>query len=347
MSLTCSTWWPPALRGLRGRLRGPAGLRRRRNLELGGIRHRNPELFEVLHRALGDTPMRVGEGLSGRVVSTGEPVLIGRVDQALLERLTPAAHHGWMRDLAAGSVIVVPLPVRGKIIGTLAIVRGIDSPAFDTADLRLLKELGERAAVAIETSRLYRDNRVGRARCRAALRHGRGRNRGGQSADGAAASLDTIARALDASRAAILTFDGDDVMRFNASRGLSEGYRRAVEGHSPWSRDTKNPESIQVPDVEKDPSLAAFGSLFREEGIRSAGVHPARRRRAVDRHHGLLRRAARAVGGRAGAGLGIANHVASALVRFSTLDELQRTVRFNEMFTGILGHDLRNPSARS
>jgi signal transduction histidine kinase len=40
---------------------------------------------------------------------------------------------------------------------------------------------------------------------------------------------------------------------------------------------------------------------------------------------------------------GIANHVAAALVRFSALEELQRTVRFNEMFTGILGHDLRNP----
>jgi two-component system sensor histidine kinase/response regulator len=39
----------------------------------------------------------------------------------------------------------------------------------------------------------------------------------------------------------------------------------------------------------------------------------------------------------------IANHVAAAFARFAAIEELQRTVRFNEMFTGMLGHDLRNP----
>jgi signal transduction histidine kinase len=39
----------------------------------------------------------------------------------------------------------------------------------------------------------------------------------------------------------------------------------------------------------------------------------------------------------------IANHVAAAIGRFSALRELEQTVRFNEIFTGMLGHDLRNP----
>jgi signal transduction histidine kinase len=39
----------------------------------------------------------------------------------------------------------------------------------------------------------------------------------------------------------------------------------------------------------------------------------------------------------------IANHVAAAMARFGALAELEATVRFNEMFTAILGHDLRNP----
>jgi hypothetical protein len=34
------------------------------------------------------------------------------------------------------------------------------------------------------------------------------------------------------SRASILLFDPDGVMRFKASRGLSEAYRAAVEGHA-------------------------------------------------------------------------------------------------------------------
>jgi len=42
-------------------------------------------------------------------------------------------------------------------------------------------------------------------------------------------------------------------------------------------------------------------------------------------------------------GKAIANHVAAAIGRFAALRELQQTVRFNEIFTGMLGHDLRNP----
>src|SRR5690242_6298555 len=46
------------------------------------------------------------------------------------------------------------------------------------------------------------------------------------------AALDAILSALGCSRASILLFDEAGVMRFVASRGLSEGYRAAVEGHS-------------------------------------------------------------------------------------------------------------------
>src|ERR1051325_9365749 len=58
------------------------------------------------------------------------------------------------------------------------------------------------------------------------------------------AAFDAIHRALHCERASILLFDQSKVMRFAAWRGLSDGYRRAVEGHSPWTADTKNPEPL-------------------------------------------------------------------------------------------------------
>jgi len=313
-------------------------------LELGGIRHRSPELFEVLHTALGDTPMRLDDGLFGKVATTGEPLLISRSDPALLEQLTPAARPAKTGEHSAGSVIVVPLPVRGKLIGTLAVVRGDGSPEFDAADLRLLVELGERAAVAIETSRLYRDNRQGRLRAELLYEMAEAVIAADDLETVLDASLDAIARALDAPRAAILTYDEQNVMRFRSARGLSEAYRRAVEGHSPWQRDAKNPEPIQVPDVSKEPSLAGFGPLFEEEAIRALAFIPlVAGERLIGKfmvYYGAPRFLSQA---ELTLARGIANHVASALVRFSTLEELQKTVRFNEMFTGILGHDLRNP----
>ena len=45
-------------------------------------------------------------------------------------------------------------------------------------------------------------------------------------------------------------------MRFKAWHGLSEGYRAAVEGHSPWSADARNVRPIAVEDVAAEPSLA-------------------------------------------------------------------------------------------
>ena len=53
------------------------------------------------------------------------------------------------------------------------------------------------------------------------------------------AALDSLAQALTVTRAAVLLFDPDGVMRFKAWRGLSGTYRAAVEGHSPWAPDTR------------------------------------------------------------------------------------------------------------
>src|SRR3954462_6760241 len=51
------------------------------------------------------------------------------------------------------------------------------------------------------------------------------------------AALDALAEGLGIARASILLFDPDGVMRFKAWRGLSQEYRRAVEGHTPWTPD--------------------------------------------------------------------------------------------------------------
>lgn len=65
------------------------------------------------------------------------------------------------------------------------------------------------------------------------------------------AALDAILAALACERASILLFDDCDVMRFVGWRGLSDDYRRVVEGHSPWSRDEGNPRPVHFEDVGK------------------------------------------------------------------------------------------------
>ncbi len=86
--------------------------------------------------------------------------------------------------------------------------------------------------------------------------------------------IDGVQRALKVDRAAILLFDEDGVMRFKTSRGLSEEYKTAMEGHSPWSRQTVNPRPMLVEDVGTDPSVAPDRAIIVGEGIAALGFIP-------------------------------------------------------------------------
>jgi GAF domain-containing protein len=88
------------------------------------------------------------------------------------------------------------------------------------------------------------------------------------------AALDAFRSGLGVERASILLFDPDGVMRFKAYRGISEQYRCAVEGHTPWRADSPNPEPIIVGDVRDDPSLTSYVPVFDAEGIAAMAFIP-------------------------------------------------------------------------
>ena len=87
-------------------------------------------------------------------------------------------------------------------------------------------------------------------------------------------AMDAIVKALGCERASILLFDEAGVMRFVASRGLSEAYRRAVEGHTPWQADEKNPRPFGIADLEGAELTEELKSVIRREGIASLAFIP-------------------------------------------------------------------------
>ena len=80
--------------------------------------------------------------------------------------------------------------------------------------------------------------------------------------------------AVGASRASVLLLDDAGVMRFQAWRNLSDRYRAAVDGHSPWSPDTAAPTAIVVEDAQTDPALKPFRDVVLAEGIRALAFVP-------------------------------------------------------------------------
>ena len=88
------------------------------------------------------------------------------------------------------------------------------------------------------------------------------------------ASLDAIRRALLCDRASILLFDGSGVMRFVAWDGLSEEYRQATDGHSPWKADEKNPVPIAIANIHNSDLSDSLKAVIAKEGIGSLAFIP-------------------------------------------------------------------------
>ena len=89
------------------------------------------------------------------------------------------------------------------------------------------------------------------------------------------AALDAIREALGCERASILILDNSDVMRFVSWRGLSDDYRRAVEGHSPWTKDTKDPQPTCIEDIDRRQTLPEeLKAIVKAEGIGALAFVP-------------------------------------------------------------------------
>ena len=241
------------------------------------------------------------------------------------------------------ALAVLPLAAQGKVLGALALTFS-DQRQLDAAERNLLLLVARSSSQALERWRLLSSERENRRRAEPLY----GLAAAVMDADAIEhifdAALDAIESALGADRASILLFDPDDVIRFKAWRNLSSEYRAAVEGHCPWPRDARSPQPIVSSDVERDEAMLPYLPLFRREGIGALGFIPlVSGGRLIGKFMVYYTRPRQLASSELHLARAIANHVAAAVVRFNSISELQRTVRFNEMFSGILGHDLRNP----
>ena len=92
--------------------------------------------------------LKVGEGFSGIVFETCEPIIVK--DLAEDPRLTREP----VRDVGFKSLAVVPLVSRQKVLGTIFIIAR-DYRVFSPEDIDLLTSIGNQIGIAVEISRLY------------------------------------------------------------------------------------------------------------------------------------------------------------------------------------------------
>jgi diguanylate cyclase (GGDEF)-like protein len=89
-------------------------------------------------------PMRVGEGVSGKVIDSGKPLV---VKDLRLEGLTPASP---ARKYKTNSFISYPITIGGRKVGVLNVTDKSGGGAFNDVDLSLLDLVGPQVALALE-----------------------------------------------------------------------------------------------------------------------------------------------------------------------------------------------------
>ncbi len=164
--------------------------------------------------------------------------------QAICERL----------DGTRISFLAFPRPLRdstGAVVGAINTL--VDITSLKTAEDAVRRRANEQAALYRFTDSLYRAESL---------------------EDVYEAALDAILSTMDCRSASILRFDAGGVMRFVAWRGLSERYRDAVDGHSPWQAGQRNPEPICVDDIDKVDLPDELRATIRTEGIRALAFIP-------------------------------------------------------------------------
>jgi PAS domain S-box-containing protein len=117
----------------------------------------NPDAREALAKGLATDRERLTDGWNPQVVGRGETVLVPVVDPAALERTVRPGLRAWLDRYPVRSLIIAPMALKGRVIGSLAVVRWREHDPYGDEDRLLVEGLAARAAGAIEKTRLYEE----------------------------------------------------------------------------------------------------------------------------------------------------------------------------------------------
>lgn len=122
------------------------------------VTHRDASKLELAEQWRESYPTDTGTLLNvSQVIRTGQPQLINQVPEFFLAANSQEDKYlQLLRELGLLSYMIVPLIVGGQIFGTITFATASSNRYYTEADLSLAKDLAQRAAIAVENARLYR-----------------------------------------------------------------------------------------------------------------------------------------------------------------------------------------------
>lgn len=215
----------------------------------------------------------LGQGLSSRVIMSGEPVLLNQAEDVdiLGTRLYGEREKAY-------STVAVPLAIGGRTIGMLS-VQSHEANAYSEEDLQILSTLANQAAVTIQNGRLFAETqRLAEELEQRVIERTAQLRREQQNTETLLRILTEVSASLDLDRALNRTLSllndavgaeqgtimlisaEDNLLRYRAGYGYlsdtgageNQGLTLKVgEGLAGWV--VQNREAVLVPDVNRDP----------------------------------------------------------------------------------------------
>ncbi len=200
--------------------------------------------------------VRPGEGLSGKVFQTRQPIAVQ--DYSTWEGRTPAYQaYPFRRDLGA------PMLAKERIIGVINVSDDQNKAAFTPEQIRLLSLFADQAATAIEQARLFNAERSRRREAETL--------RSATAAISTSLDLPQVLEAILSSIAQVVPYDSatifllqGDFLKIVTSRGVPDIQKIihkdfAAREDALFSQIQREKQTQLVPDVSQDPRFLGWG----------------------------------------------------------------------------------------
>jgi PAS domain S-box-containing protein len=122
--------------------------------------HPDPQAQELLMQLAAQHEIKVGEGVAGKVAETGQSVLIPTIVRERMLEKTKAGYRPYVEKFDIFSVLIVPLRVHGRTVGTLGVTRSEPGRSYTEEDQSFLQDVADRAALAISNAQLFQSLQV-------------------------------------------------------------------------------------------------------------------------------------------------------------------------------------------
>ncbi|MGE5350783.1 MAG: CHASE domain-containing protein [Acidobacteriota bacterium] len=126
-------------------------------LEPVAVYHPDKEASELIYEVIKSAPQEAGKGLSGKVMSTSESLIIPEVELQDIKNSIRPEYIKYFEKYGVHGILIVPLKVGKQTIGTLTLLRTHTGRPYTAKDRSFIEELANRIAIAIVNSRLHQE----------------------------------------------------------------------------------------------------------------------------------------------------------------------------------------------